>query len=230
MIQKKFLLGLLIVPTLALSSCSFNLGTFEKNDGYKSYYDSFAPLRALYDAGSNTGAEDSYDIKNSLFNNMTVNNMTWEKDEYKVNEREYVYLVVTFKEVLKVESLSLYFKANEDSAFSISAFYFVSDDLAPKKIRYLSSPPEDLEADPPISYDEPLTHEASLSYTVQLTKNKWKSITFNKFKQDGYKDGFLHTGSNSVLYLRIENNSGHNKYEMTPVAFTFLNLLVRAVE
>jgi len=76
MTKKKFLLGLLLVPSLLLSACSFNLGTaFEKNDNYKTYYDSFADVRAKYDSGLGEGAEDTYNIKNSLFNDYTVNNM-----------------------------------------------------------------------------------------------------------------------------------------------------------
>ena len=231
MTKKKFLLGLLLVPSLLLSACSFNLGTaFEKNDNYKTYYDSFADVRAKYDAGLGEGAEDTYNIKNSLFNNYTVNNMTWEKDEYKVAERQYVYIIVTFKQVLKVESLSLYFKATEASRSRISAFYYVSDDLAPKKIMYLSSPAEDPGAEPPITYDDPLISDANLSFEVGLEKETWKSVTFEKFKQEGYTDGLLHTGSNSVLYIRVENNSGRDRGTTEPVNFSFINLLVRAIE
>ena len=43
-------------------------------------------------------------------------------------------------------------------------------------------------------------------------------------------DGLLHTGSNSVLYIRVENNSGHDRGTTEPVTFTFINLLVRAIE
>lgn len=231
MTKKKFLLGLLLVPSLLLSACSFDLGTaFEKNDNYKTYYDSFADLRAKYDSGLGEGAEDTYNIKNSLFNDYTVNNMTWEKDEYKVIERQYVYIIVTFKQVLKVESLSLYFKATEVNRSRISAFYYVNDDLAPKKIMYLSSPAEDPTAEPPITYDDPLIPDANVSFEVGFEKNEWKSVTFDKFKQEGYTDGLLHTGSNSVLYIRVENNSGRDRGTTEPVKFTFINLLVRAIE
>ena len=231
MTKKKFLLGLLLVPSLLLSSCSFNLGSaFEKSDNYKTYYDSFWDVRAKYDSGLGVGAEDTYNIKNSLFNNYTVNDMAWEKDEYKVVERQYVYIIVTFKQVLKVESLSLYLKATEVNRTRISAFYYVSDDLAPKKIKYLSSPAEDPEAEPPITYDDPPITDANLSFEVGLEKDTWKSVTFEKFKQEGYTDGLLHTGSNSVLYIRVENNSGHDRGTTEPVKFTFINLLVRAFE
>ena len=232
MTKKKLLLGLLLVPSLLLSACSFDLGkAFEKNDNYKTYYDSFADVRAKYDSGLGVGAEDTYNIKNSLFNDYTVNNMTWEKDENKVIERQYVYIIVTFKEVLKVESLSLYFKATEVNRSRISAFYYVSDDLAPKKIMYLSSPTEDPETDPPtpIVYDDPPITDANLSFEVGFEKDAWKSVTFDKFKQEGFNDGLLHTGSNSVLYIRVENNSGHDRGTTEPVKFTFINLLVRAI-
>ena len=233
MTKKKFLLGLLLVPSLLLSACSFDLGSaFEKSDNYKTYYDSFADVRAKYDAGLGEGAEDTYNIKNSLFNDYTVNNMTWEKDEYKVAERQYVYIIVTFKQVLKVESLSLYFKATEVNRSRISAFYYVSDDLAPKKIMYLSSPTEDPETDPPtpIIYDDPLIPDANVSFEVGFEKDAWKSVTFDKFRQEGYTDGYLHTGSNSVLYIRVENNSGRDRGTTEPVNFSFINLLVRAIE
>ena len=231
MTKKKFLLGLLLVPSLLLSACSFDLGTaFEKSDNYKTYYDSFADVRAKYDAGLGVGAEDTYNIKNSLFNDYTVNNMGWDKDEYKVAERQYVYIIITFKEVLKVESLSLYFRATEANRSRVSAFYYVSDDLAPKKIKYLSSPAEDPEADPPVTYDDPLISDANVSFELGFEKDAWKSVTFDKFKQVGYTDGFLHTGSNSVLYIRVENNSGHDRGTTEPVKFSFINLLVRAIE
>ena len=219
MTKKKFLLGLLLVPSLLLSACSFDLGSaFEKSDNYKTYYDSFADVRAKYDAGLGEGAEDTYNIKNSLFNDYTVNNMTWEKDEYKVVERQYLYLIVSFKEVLKVESLSLYFKTQEDSTFTLSAFYYVNEDLAPKKIRYLRSPEKTPEEEP-IVYDDPLIQNANVNYEIRLSKDSWKSVTLSKFKQEGFSDNLLHTGSSSVLYIRIENNSGHNYPLMTPVTF-----------
>ena len=229
MIHRKHLLGLLLVPSLLLSACSFDLGTFEKDDDYASYYEAFAPLRALSDSGADSGVEDTYNIKESLFNDHTVNDFEWEKDEYKVSEKQYLYLIVTFQEELKVQSMSFYFKSQEVSDVRISSFYYLNDDLAPKKIKYRSSPSASKEGDP-IHYDDPDEHDSSVSARLDLTENDWKSFTLSSFKQVNYDDGLLHTAKGGVFYIRIENNSGFHIYDMKPVSFTFLNFLVRAVE
>jgi len=229
MIQKKHLLGLLLVPSLLLSACSFNLGTFEKNDSYASYYEAFAPLKTLTDSGEDSGIEDTYNIHDSLLNDYTVNSLSWENDTYKVAEKQYLYLIVTFQEELKVESLSLYVKSPKAASFNVSSFYYLNNDLAPKKIKYLSSPSEK-EGGEPIVYDDPPRTDSSSSSKIQIGENQWSSFTLTKFRQIGYEDGLLRTARGSVLYLRIENNSGLNKSEMTPVSFTFLNFLVRAVD
>lgn len=229
MIQKKRLLGLLLVPSLLLSACSFNLGTFEKDDGYANYYEAFAPLRALSDSGEDSGIEDVYNIRDSLFNDTTVNKLTWEKDEYKVSEKQYLYLIVTFQEELKIESMSFFFKSQEESDVHISSFYYLNDDLAPKKIKYRSSPSEEKGGEP-IVYDDPPEADSNVSTRLELNENNWKSFTLSKFKQVGYEDGLLHTAKGGVFYIRIENNSGFHSFDMTPVSFTFLNFLVRAVD
>ena len=229
MIQKKHLLGLLLLPSLLLSACSFNLGVFEKDDNYASYYEAFAPLRCLSDSGEDSGVTDTYNIRDSLFNDYTVNDLTWEKDEYKVTEKQYLYLIVTFQEELKVESMSFYFKSQDARDVQISSFYYLNDDLAPKKIKYLSSPTWDPDSQP-IAYDDPPSTDSCASNRFQLVGDQWKSFTLSKFKQVGYEDGYLHTAIGGVLYIRIENNSGFNKLEMTPVSFTFLNFLVRAID
>ena len=216
------------MPSLLLSACSFDLGTFEKNDSYASYYEAFAPLKTLTDSGEDSGIEDTYNIQDSLLNDHTVNDLSWEKDDFKVAEKKYLYLIVKFQEELKIETLSLYIKSQEAASFSVSSFYYINDDLAPKKIKYLSSPSEK-EGGEPIVYDDPPSTDSSSSVKIQIGANQWSSFTLSKFRQLDYDDGLLRTAKGGVLYIRIENNSGLNKTEMTPVSFTFLNFLVRAV-
>lgn len=217
------------MPTLVLSACSFDLGTFEKGDSYSYYYNSFNQVRAKYDDGTEKGHDNKYDVDKSLFNSYTVNNLAWEKKDYEIEERQYVYLIFTIKEVLKVESIALYFKATEKCTLSLSMFYFVneSEESVPTKIMFLSSAPvEPGETSP---YNDPPARDANVTYSGDFSKNSWKAVTFENFKQENFKDKYLHTGTNSVIYLRIENNSGLNKGTMSPVTFTFINFMVRAV-
>lgn len=228
MIQKKHLLGLILLPSLLLCSCSFDLGTFEKDDGYESYYNALGPVKGLYDNGEGAEASKTYDVRDSLFNKYTINDLKWEKDEYKVEEKQYVYLTINFQEELKVQSVALYFKSEDAVKVDISSFYFLSEEAAPKKIKFLNSPSTD--HGEPIVYDDPPTVDSIASTRISLTSNKWKDFTLSGFHQGAYEDNYLHTNKGGYLYIRIENNSGLNKPTMTPFSFTFLNLLIRAVE
>lgn len=230
--KKSLFRTLLAFSACCLSACAVDLGVFEKSDGYESYYDSFGDMKCLYDGGDHT-----YDIKDSLFNNTTVNSMSWDDDDDRVREEEYVYLILPFKTELKIESLALYFYGEENATMEVSFFYFENEDAAPKSIRYLTSPaPEPVydedgnptgEEDP--SYDDPAVETAVLTATVSLTSKNWSSIVFGNFQQEGYEDAYLHTADDGLLYLRVENNSGWNVDRLDPVSYSFINLLIRAV-
>ena len=227
MMQKKFLLGL-ILPSLLLSACSFNLGNFEKDDNYESYYEAFGPVRAIYDRGDDYGITNSYNIKDSLFNDYTVNSLDWEDDDDKVEDRQYVYLVIEFLEALKIQTIALYIKSEATGVVDVSSFYYPSEDDAPDKIRYLSSPSTDHGT--PIHYDDLPASESIASNHFSANENKWKDFSLTNFQQGAYEDKCLHTNKGGLLYIRIENNSGLNIPAMTPISFTFLNLLIRAID
>ena len=224
---KKRLLKMLSIFSLPLfiSGCGPSLGVFEGDDG-ENYYDSFGDVKGLYDGGSK-----SYDIKKSLSNDTTINHFSWEKDEYKVETDPYLYLILPFEAQLKIQSIVLFFYTTENVTVELSAFYFVNETFAPQKIKYLSSPDTEIVDDheEEIEYDDPKKETSIVNGTMSLYKEEWNSFVFGSFNQDGYNDGYLHTGIDGLLYLRIENNSGFNRDTMQSFSFTFINLFIRAV-
>lgn len=230
--KRRFLSFLCLAATL-LSSCAVSLGGFEEEGGgYAKYYSSFGDVTGLYDGGSL-----SYDIEDSLFNPYTVNSCTWEKKEYEVEKKEYVYLVLPFKTACVVDSIALYFYSDTEETIELSAFYFLSAELAPKKIKYLTSPDTEPIYDSEgqqigekeIEYDDPPAETAAIRGSLTIPANSWTSCVMASFRQMGYEDEYIHGGEGGCFYLRVENNSGHNKSTMKPVAFSFTNLLVHSL-
>ena len=219
-----------LLSACCLSACAVDLGVFEKGDGYESYYESFGDVTCLYDGGS-----VDYDIKDSLFNDETVQRMSWKDEDDAVEEKQYLYLILPFEAELKIESIALYVRSPEAANFVFSCFYFAGSDLAPKKIRYLTSPatetiegsdgPEEKE----IEYDDPPVEDSLVHGEISLIRQEWTSFVLGNFNQEGYDDGYLHAGEDALFYLRVENNSGFNVDELDPLTFMFINLLVRAV-
>lgn len=230
--KKHLLKTALVLSALCLGACAIDLGAFEKSDGYESLYDSFGDVTGLFDGG-----KLDYDIQKSLFNNKTIQEFKWEKDSYAVKEKEYLYLILPMEASLKLENIALYVRSPQAIDIEISTFYFENEDAAPKKIRYLTSPESEITYDSegniideePIEYDDPAKEESLLSGTVSLPRDTWTSFVLSNFKQPGYDDGYLHTGKNGLFYLRVENNSGWNVGELEPVSFSFINLIIRAI-
>lgn len=219
-----------LIPTL-LSGCGPDLGVFE--DENENYYDNFGKVTGLYDGGYH-----DYDIEESLYNKTTFNDLKWEKSEYEVSIEPYLYIVVPFEAELKIEAIVLFFYTTENVNVEISSFYFENNSVAPQKIKYLSSPDTeivhddetDTDVEVEIDYDDPPKEKSLASVNMHFSKEEWYSFTLGDFKQRDYNDGCLHTAENGLLYLRVENNSGFNRDTMTSVNFSFINLLVRAVE
>lgn len=230
--KKKFLLGPLALCALALTGCSVDVGVLDKSDNLESYYKALGKVKGLYDGG-----DHSYDVEDSLFNSKTINEYSWEKSEYEVKQEEYVYIIIPFKEDLKIESIALVFKPNITVTMTINCFYFPNEDAAPEKIKYLTSPDTDPEdEDKPIEYDDELVGESLLTGEKKLTSGVWDNFGLGGFKPTDprYNDGCLHVEDGGLFYLRIENNSGWNRdsedVTLKPFAFTFLDLIVRAIE
>ncbi len=221
-----------LLLTLTLTGCGVDLGVFEKEDGYESYYESFGDVDALYDGG-----EHSYDIEKSLFNANLIQGSSWEDEDDEVKKEEYVYIILPFKKELKIQCVALAFMSPFSSNLEFNMFYYVNSDYAPSKIKYLTSPDTEPIYDDDgnyigekeIEYDDPPKEESILSGKLSLTRGEWGSYSFGDFHQEGYKDGYLHTGQDGLLYIRIENNSGHNRDTLSPATFTFVDLLIRAV-
>ena len=231
--KNRFLRIVPLILILALTGCGVDLGTFEKGDGYKSYYESFGDVDALYDGGKH-----SYDIEKSLFNADLIQGSSWADEDDEVKKEEYLYIILPFKKALKIECLALAFMSPFSSNIEFNMFYYVNSDYVPEKIKYLSSPDSEPIYDDDgnyigeqeIVYDDPSKEESILSGSLSLIREEWTSYTFGGFKQEGYEDGYLHTGQDGLLYIRIENNSGYNRETLSPVQFTFVDLIVRAVD
>ena len=242
MALKKHLLRMsLILTSLSLSACGPDLGVFEKEDGYESYYKSFGKVKGLYEYFDEeqkpVPGEVEYDISKSLFNSTTVEKGSWEKEEYEVKELEYLYIILPFKDALKIENIALYVYSPVSITMKLSTFYYVNEDAAPKNIKYRNSPDTEPEYDDDdnyigekeIEYDDPKIEDSMLTYDIPLINKEWKSFVFYNFKQEGYEDGYLHTGDEGLLYIRIENNSGWNRDTMDTLQFKFINLIIRAI-
>ena len=230
-----------IVLILALicfsTGCATDLGTFSEDNDYEEYYNSFGTVDGLFEVetgGQYEPGKLSYDVKNSLFNETTVDELDWSDDDYVVQTKEYVYIILPFEKAMVLESVSLFVKANVDCDMHINAFYFQNEAAAPKKIKYRHSPDTEIiivdekPVEVEIVYDDPSPVDRVSSAIVDaLTKDEWGSFTLNNFRQEGYDDEYLHTGDDGLLYIRIENNSGHNVSLYPSCSFTFTDLLVR---
>ena len=217
---------------MSLTACGPSLGVFDSEDGYEKLYDSFGDIKGLYDGGSH-----SYDFEDSLLNEKTLNEFEWEDDDDKVKKEEYVYLILPVEEELDIECIVLFFNSTTSQKVEFSTFYFASEDEAPKKIKYLSSPDTEPEYDDDgnyigekeIEYDDPPRDDSLVSGSLSLSRDSWTDYTYGGFKQVGFDDRLLHVKKDGLIYIRIENNSGFNRDTMQPVKFTFINLMVRAV-
>ena len=224
-------LALALVLGFSLTAC-VDLGVFNADDEYQSYYDAFGAIEGIYDGG-----EHNYDVERSLFNGYTVEHLDWENDDDKVAYEEYVYIVIPFNTDLKIESLALYVNGSVAVDVEISAFYFENASAAPSNIKYRSSPEteivkvtedgKEVEKEVEIEYDDP-PKDVRIATAVCYVSSKWNSFMLEKFSQSGFNDGYLHTSDDGLLYLRIENNSGFNK-DMLSCSFRFIDLLIRAV-
>ena len=216
------MLTIFIMP-LFISGCGPNLGIFEGDDG-ENYYEAFGDVKGLYDGG-----DHSYDVEDSLANEKTINEFSWD-DGDEVEEEAYLYIIIPFEKELKIQSVVLFFKTDINVMVELSCFYFPDDSSTPEKIKYLSSPDKEHEEDEEeIVYDDPAKENSIANGSITLYKEEWSSVSFGNFQQEGHLDDYLYTAVDSLLYIRIENNSGFNRDTMTSVSFTFITLLVRAV-
>lgn len=233
--MRKPLFGIsLFLVAATLLSCGPSLGAFDdQENGYKKLYDAFGDMKGLYDGGSHT-----YDYEDSLLNEKTLNEFSWKDSDDKVKDEEYLYLILPVEQEHDIECIILFFKSPYSQTLEFSLFYFASEAEAPEKIKYLSSPDTEPEYDDdgnyigekPIEYDDPPKETALVNGTLSLVRDDWDNAAFGGFKQAGFTDGLLHAKKDGLIYIRVENNSGFNKDTLQPVTFSFVNLMVRAVE
>lgn len=225
------MLTFLLTPFI-LTGCGPDLGVFEGEDDDK-YYECFYDVDALYDGGSH-----SYDVKDSLYNETTYNDLTWEDEDDEVKAEEYVYIIIPFKKELIIQAIVLFAYTEINVDLEINCFYFEDDYNVPTNIKYLTSPETETVIDPdtgeetevPIVYDDPSTDISMVTIKQTFFKEEWNSFAFGDFNQLGHFDGKLHTNKDGYLYIRFENNSGFHKADNNNVSFKFINLMVRAVE
>jgi hypothetical protein len=218
------------------------------NGSYEEYYNSFGDVEGVYDDNRNA-AKISYDFDKSIFNDSIVNYLKWEKEEYKVQYKEYCYIIIPFKETMKIESLALYVAKNpsveKNMNLEFSAFYFRDESELPQNIKLLTSDDTrivekddgnggTIEVEEEIEYDDP-QKENRTCYSNKVVNNSFEGFMLERFSQkndgkDSYvSDNCLNVKKGSFLYIRCENNSGLNRDTMSPCSFSFMNLLVRKV-
>jgi hypothetical protein len=218
------------------------------NGNYEDYYEAFGDVIGIYDVDK-VVTKVNYDFNKSIFNDYIVNNLKWEKEEDKVLYKEYCYIVIQFRQEMKIESIALY--VAKDSSVSknmnleFSAFYFEDESLAPQNIKLLSSDDvrivsEDdgnggtIEVTEEIEYDDPKKENRNC-FSNKVVSNSFDGFILERFSQinDGREsyvsDNCLVVKAGSLLYIRCENNSGLNKGSLDPCSFSFMNLLVRKV-
>jgi len=229
-VKRRLFHSLLSLSALCLSACAVNLGSFDKSDDYESYYDALGDVKCLYDGGDAT-----YDVKKSLFNKTTTNKLSWDEGT-EVSKQQYLYIIVPFEEDLKLEAIIFYVTAEVNLDLTLSLFYFENEDQAPKNIKYLTSPDEEIIYDDDgnpigtkeIEYDDPPVEKSIVHGSRPLNKGAWQSFVLGNFKQTGFDDGMLHVKDGGYLYIRAENNSGWNRLTLTPITFSFINLMMRS--
>ena len=235
-----------------LVSCGADMGLFNEDEenGYKEYYDALDDVIGKYDDNKEV-ADLSYDVEKSLFNETTVNKLTWENDDDKVQYKEYVYIVIPFKRALKIDSIALYVGADREAVgtgnitFEFSAFYYRDSSEVPTNIKLLTSDDTKIvevddgnggktQKEEEIEYDDRPRENSNCTASITVT-DTFQGFILNGFRQ--YDDGkgsyienaCLNVAEDSYLYIRIENNSGLNKATMKHCAFSFINLIIRAL-
>ena len=237
-----------LMSIIFLIGCSADLGKFDMTGNYEDYYEAFDAVLGLYD-DNKTVKQVSYDFQKSIFNDYIVNNLKWEHDEDKVLYKEYCYIVLQFKEEMKIESLALYVAKDpavlNNMNLEFSAFYFRDDTEIPHNIKLLSSDDTKIvekddghggtiEVEEEIEYDDPKKENRN-GFSNKIVNNSFDGFVMEKFSQvnDGHEsyvtDNCLNVKAGSFLYIRCENNSGLNKTSLNPCSFSFMNLLVRKV-
>ena len=127
----------LLISSICLSACGPDLGAFEKEDNYESFYKAFGDVTGLYDGGKH-----SYDIADSLFNTHTVETFTTEDSGDEVEKEQYLYLILEIEEFIDIEAIVLFFDSTVTGTLQFNCFYYENSSLTPNhnKLKYLSSP------------------------------------------------------------------------------------------
>ena len=259
---RKILYCLFIAPSILLillfSSCSADLGVFDKEDGdgYEDFYNSLDDVKFMFEK-DNKMENKKYDIEKSLTNEYIIENLKWKDGAEEVELKQYVYIVIPFKRDLKVESLALYVKrdpnevGNTGIELEFSAFYFPDSSSCPKddKLKKFSDPDThtitvqeetdsgtiEYTVEEEIEYPDPKKEIRISSAKYYVTRNFDDGFVLENFRQvdnsvESYvNDRCLMAKKDSYLYIRIENNSALNRNKMQPCNLSFINLLVRAI-
>ena len=159
---KKLIRCLFIAPALVsitfLSSCNPDLGKYDSVDGYEDFLDDIYDISAMYeiqdpaDQNKTEFTIVSFDLKDSITNEYIMQYLKCEDITKEVAFEKYVYIVIPFRENLKIESLALYVKANtsEEVRLDFSAFYFKDFDSCPEmdKLKKMNDPDSGTYSDP----------------------------------------------------------------------------------
>jgi len=201
---------------------------------YKKYYETFGNIELTkQDCDTN-----SYEISKSFFNKQCVNETrNWDSSSDCVEYDEYVYLTLPFKKDVKIDSVSLYFKAQDlAEETSMLIYFFIVDSFDP--------------SDDFRTYDKwqlEFNKEADDRHKIGDYKDldindayKVINLAVNNYSWNSFTVGFLEKGSSENLQpyefhdgdkivLMFKNNSGIGYDEgLSKIKISSTNLIVRA--
>lgn len=229
----RFFLPLLLALLLAVFPGCFDLGMFEdgEEEGYADYYAAFGKVRTLSERGTH-----SYDIKDSLFNASTINDFTWEDAADAVASEPYTFIIIPCKRDMKIETLSLSLAAEADVYLDV--FLYVMDEASiPASVFFYDDDGKEEEEDEDDEEEEEekqnpedsvlSPEDAACAVVWHAEKDKFSTI-FANLKQNGTG---LAVEDGQILLIYITNNTRYGFCQgKERCSFSFMNLLIRAVE
>ena len=238
-LKKMVSIGVATILAVTLAGC-FDLGDFNDEEAY---YSAFGDVKLVYQ-NSNVVEKDiqnkDYSVKDYFYNKNTGKNFTYgdpkdqESDVGKdIPQLPYVYMVIPLLEDLSMDSVALYFNAQQTC--SLEVFFYVVDDLPDggdfTNIRLFGEPEYQQKLDDnnetiyeKIEYSDPNDSLMVAKATLQVKTGKWDPLIVDNFD----KGNALELKAEQYLLLRFVNNSGANAGENPSVAFRVTNLLIRA--
>lgn len=224
-IRKLYKTFSIIASMLILLLCGcMDLGNFESEDGdYSDYYNAFSDVTLV-----NKDKDSSiYTIKNSFFNDTTVNDMEWEDSAYEVTTDEYMYMYLQVqRDLIVLDDFAMYVKGESGANIErLSIDMYIVNSLPD----FTKVKPYDYEGDGTGTEDVAETDKVA-SIACSVGPNNWNSFKFGKFYTDDTQYSTKLVYKDQYIVLKFVNNT-YEGTEQDPqlnnVKFTLINLLIR---